>query len=140
MCSRKWTTCYVHLTCSLQLQTCCRITRCSPTKVHYHHHQSLNREGRLGATDDSATSFLHFSLFSTALWDLPNSRPVHSLMLSTKVNDNKNKSRFAGSFIAHFTRLFLSVGMPAPSPRAVTTQTQQRRIIRFSRSIHLEAV
>ena len=32
-------------------------------------------------TDDFATSFLHFSLFSTALWDLPNSRPVHSLML-----------------------------------------------------------
>ena len=29
------------------------------------------------------TSFLHFPLFSTALWDLPNSRPVHSLMLSS---------------------------------------------------------
>ena len=26
--------------------------------------------------------FSIFSLFSTALWDLPNSRPVHSLMLS----------------------------------------------------------
>ena len=47
-----------------------------------HHHQSLNREGRWGTTDDFATSFLHFSLFSTALWDLPNSRPVHSLMSS----------------------------------------------------------
>ena len=46
---------------------------------HHHHHQSLNREGRWGTTDDFATSFLHFSLFSTALWDLPNSRPVHSL-------------------------------------------------------------
>ena len=34
---------------------------------HHHHHQSLNREGRLGTTDDFATSFLHFSLFSTAL-------------------------------------------------------------------------
>ena len=34
-------------------------------------------------TEDFATSFLHFSLFSTALWDLPNSRPVHSLMLSS---------------------------------------------------------
>ena len=31
-------------------------------------HRSLNREGRLGTTDDFATSFLHFSLFSTALW------------------------------------------------------------------------
>ena len=43
----------------------------------------LNREGRWGTTDDFATSFLHFSLFSTALWDLPNSRPVHSLMMSS---------------------------------------------------------
>ena len=49
----------------------------------YHHHQSLNREGCLGTTDDFATTFLHFSLFSTALWDLPNSRPVHSLRLSS---------------------------------------------------------
>ena len=46
-------------------------------------HQSLNREGRWGTTDDFATSFLHFSLFSTALWDLANSRPFHSLMLSS---------------------------------------------------------
>ena len=29
------------------------------------------------------TSFLHFSLLTTALWDLANSRPVHSLMLSS---------------------------------------------------------
>ena len=49
---------------------------------HHHHHQSLNREGRWGTTGDFATSFLHFSLFSTALWDLPNTRPVHSLMSS----------------------------------------------------------
>ena len=51
--------------------------------LHHHHHQSLNRKGRWGTTDDFATSFLHFSLFSTALWVLPNSRPVHSLMLSS---------------------------------------------------------
>ena len=50
---------------------------------HHHHHQSFNREGRWGTTDDFATSFLHFPLFSTALWDLPNSRPIHSLMLSS---------------------------------------------------------
>ena len=49
---------------------------------HHHHHQSLNREGHWDTTDDFVTSFLHFSLFSTALWDLPNSRPVHSLMSS----------------------------------------------------------
>ena len=46
-------------------------------------HLSLNRKGRWGTTDDFATSFFRFSLFSTALWDLPNSRPVHSLMLSS---------------------------------------------------------
>ena len=46
-------------------------------------HLSLNREGRWGTTDDFATKVLHFSLFSTALWDLANSRPVYSLMLSS---------------------------------------------------------
>ena len=47
-------------------------------------HLSLNRENRWGTTDDFATIFsLHFSLFSTAVWDLPNTRPVHSLMLSS---------------------------------------------------------
>ena len=35
--------------------------------------------GRLGTTDDFTTSFLRFSLLSTGLWDLTNSRPVHSL-------------------------------------------------------------
>ena len=35
-----------------------------------------------GVVDDFTTCFLHFSLFSTALWDLANYRPVHSLMLS----------------------------------------------------------
>ena len=44
-------------------------------------HLSLNREGRWGTTDDFTTSFLHFALFSTALWNLANSRPVRSLML-----------------------------------------------------------
>ena len=46
-------------------------------------HLSLNREGRWGTGDDFATSSSIFSLFSTALLDLPNSRPVHSLMLSS---------------------------------------------------------
>ena len=51
---------------------------------HHHHHQSLNNEGRWGTTDDFATSFLNFfPLFSTDLLDLANSRPVHSLMLSS---------------------------------------------------------
>ena len=43
---------------------------------------SRNRESRWGITDDFATSFLHFSLFSIALWDLANPRP-HFLMLSS---------------------------------------------------------
>ena len=51
--------------------------------INHHHHLFLNREGRWGTTDDFATSFLHFCLFSTALLDLANSRPVHSLMLSS---------------------------------------------------------
>ena len=50
---------------------------------HHHHHLSLNRDGRCGTTDDFATSSLLFSLFSTAHWDLRNSRPVHSPMLSS---------------------------------------------------------
>ena len=51
--------------------------------IHHHHHLSLDRQGRWGTTDDCATTFPHFSLFSTALWDFPNSWPVHSLMLSS---------------------------------------------------------
>ena len=43
-------------------------------------HLFLKRGGRWGTAVDFVTSFLHFSLFSTALWDLANSRPVHSLM------------------------------------------------------------
>ena len=50
---------------------------------HHHHHLYLNREDRWGTADDFTTSFLHFSLFSTTLWDVANSRPVHSLMLSS---------------------------------------------------------
>ena len=50
----------------------------SPLRLHL----SLNHRGRWGTTDDFTTSILHFPLFSTALWDLANSRPVHSLMLS----------------------------------------------------------
>ena len=46
-------------------------------------HLSFNHVGRWGTKDDFATSFLHFSLFSTALWDFVNSRPVLSLMLSS---------------------------------------------------------
>ena len=50
---------------------------------HHPHHLSLNRKGRWGITDDFTTTFLHFPVFSTALWDLANSRAVHSLVLSS---------------------------------------------------------
>ena len=50
---------------------------------HHHNHQSIHSEGLWGTTDDFATSFFHFYLFPTALWDLANSRPVHLLMLSS---------------------------------------------------------
>ena len=56
---------------------------CSLFLYHLHLNLSLNREGHLYTTDDFTTSFLHFLLFSTALWDLANSRPVYSLMLSS---------------------------------------------------------
>ena len=46
-------------------------------------HLPRNRGGRWGTTDDFAASFPPSSLFSTALWDLVNSRPVHFLMLSS---------------------------------------------------------
>ena len=46
-------------------------------------HLLLNREGFWGTTNEFTTSFLHFSLFCTALFDLANSRLVHSQMLSS---------------------------------------------------------
>ena len=55
----------------------------SPSPLTFTLHQFLNRWSRWGTTDDFTTSFLHFSLFSSVLWDLANSRPVHSLMLSS---------------------------------------------------------
>ena len=36
-----------------------------------------------GTTNDFNTTFIHFSLFSTALWDFANSRPVRPLVLSS---------------------------------------------------------
>ena len=67
-----------------------QLNRLCSLRLHHHHHHhhrrrhlSLTRKGRWGTIDDFTTSFLHFSLFSTALWDLANSRPVHSLMLSS---------------------------------------------------------
>ena len=50
---------------------------------HHYHHQFLNREGRWGTKDDFATSFLHFSPFSTALWDLPNSRQAFQVFINS---------------------------------------------------------
>ena len=53
---------------------------------HLHLYLSLTAmEGRWCTTDDLTISFLHFSLFFAALWDLANSRPVHFLVLSSYV-------------------------------------------------------
>ena len=46
---------------------------------------SLTVRGHWGNTEDLTTTFLHFPLFSTAFLDLANSRPVHSLMLSSRL-------------------------------------------------------
>ena len=52
-----------------------------------HHHPLpspiLNGRVHWGTTDDFTTSFFHFFMFSTALCDLVNSRPVHFLVLSS---------------------------------------------------------
>ena len=48
-----------------------------------HLHLSHNRRGCRSTTDDFTSSFLLFYVFSTVLWILANSRPVHSLMLSS---------------------------------------------------------
>ena len=57
----------------------------SGQNLHLYPHLSLNHKDRWGTTEDFTTSFLHFSLFSAALWVLANSRPVHSLMLSSRL-------------------------------------------------------
>ena len=63
-----------------------------PANVHYYHHQFLNREGRWSTTDDVATNFFHFSLFSTALWDLLNSKQMlHSLELREVIKEWKDQ-------------------------------------------------
>ena len=53
-----------------------------PSSLYLYLHLPHNRGGRWGTTYDSTTSFFQFSRFSTALWELANSRPVLSLMLS----------------------------------------------------------
>ena len=74
---------FLHKTCQLLMSSWVDLHVVGMLQSHHHHHQSRNREGRWGTTDNFATGFLHFSLFSTALWDLANSRSVRSLMLST---------------------------------------------------------
>ena len=62
--------------CANKLSEHCSIWVSLPSLFHLHY-LSLNRKVHWGTTDDLATSFLHFPLFSTALWDLANSRPAH---------------------------------------------------------------
>ena len=56
---------------------------------HHHHHLPLNCGGCWCTTNDFTTSFLHFSLFSTALWDLVNSRPFHCSVLSFRAERDR---------------------------------------------------
>ena len=72
---------YLFLLCVSAART--EIRALAERRVNLHLHLSFNCGGRWGTTDDFTTTFLHFSLFSTALWDLANSRPVHSRMLSS---------------------------------------------------------
>ena len=77
--------CILHVLIRLQVHFYTQCIRAAAIEGHHHHHHhlSLSREGRWGTTDHFTTSFLHFPLFCTALWDSANSRPVHSLMLSS---------------------------------------------------------
>ena len=59
--------------CIINARYLCVISITSVNFVYHHHHQSINRQGRWGTKDNFVISFLHFSMFSTALWDLANS-------------------------------------------------------------------
>ena len=48
---------------------------------HHHYHQSFNREGRWGTTDDFATSFLHELTLEGALSALMKKNPLTSLKI-----------------------------------------------------------
>ena len=54
-------------------------------RLFFNLYLSVNISGYWRTIDDVTTSFLHFSLFSFALWDLTNSRPVHSPMSSSNL-------------------------------------------------------
>ena len=60
---------------SCRLMKLCIISHRTLLCQSNHCHLSLNREDHWGTTDNFTNSFLHFSLFSTALWDLANFRP-----------------------------------------------------------------
>ena len=62
-------------------------TRRVPSDLH-HHHLFLNREGRCGTTDDFTNQFPQFFHFPCSplpseAWRTPDTRPIHSVMLSS---------------------------------------------------------
>ena len=61
---------------------CPKLFSCSPFHL-FKQLLDLTHVVHSGNQDSFTTSFLHSFLFSTALWDLSNSRPVHSLTLSS---------------------------------------------------------
>ena len=62
-----------------------------------HRHLFFNHRGRRGTVDDFTANFLDFSLFFTALWDLANSRPVHSPMLSSHLFESGHCCHYLGN-------------------------------------------
>ena len=56
--------------------------RSQATRINSTHLISLSLNRGVTEAPQMISCFLHFSLFSTAHWDMVNSRPVHSLMSS----------------------------------------------------------
>ena len=97
---------------------------------------SINGKGHRGTTDNFITSFLHFSLFSSALWDLANSRPrfllcssavrvtnIHRKMDVTRerINHTLELTEMLPSFKAAFNLVNTAVicAIPAWNPHQV---------------------
>ena len=79
-----------------------------------------NRKGHWGTTDDFATSFLHFSLFSTALWDLVNPRPVHSLMEVNSGEENSSATTVGNQTCDNHESVALPTELSWPPQETVT--------------------
>ena len=66
----------------IYLQLCTHSVIHGPSHINSPH-LSLKCNSHWGTTDDFTTNFLHFPLFSNALWNLVTSWPFYSLKLSS---------------------------------------------------------